>query len=116
MKHILWVSRHPPTEEQIKELGNVLGEPNLVFTRHDKSVERHEELVELYKRGKYDDMVVTLPIELIGKLCRQGIRPIRAVHEMVGCDSITSLRIYKFLRFERIHAVTIKRERLKGGK
>jgi hypothetical protein len=35
---------------------------------------------------------------------------------MIGCDNVTNLRIYKFLRFERIHAVTIKRERLKGGK
>lgn len=116
MKHILWVSRHPPTPEQIEELGTIMSDPNLVFTRHDKSVEKHEELLEIYTRGKFDDMVVTLPIELIGKLCRAGIRPIRTVHVMTGYENGTNMRLYKFLRFERIHAVTVKREPLKGRK
>jgi hypothetical protein len=111
MKHILWISRHPPNVQLMEDLANVLGD-KIVITRHTASVFHHEELVEMYRSYPFDDIVVTLPIELIGKLCAAKIYPIRAVHSVIEDDPDTGARKYKFLRFERIHSVLVKKERL----
>jgi len=87
----------------------------VIVTRHDKSVENYKELIEEYTHGKFDDMVVTLPIELIGKICKAGILPIRAVHRMTGYEPATNLRIYEFMYFERIYSVSVSRKRMQGA-
>ena len=112
MKHILWVSRHAPTHEQLTLLSKILKDEMIIVTRHEKSVNEHEELVQKYRSEQFDDIVVTLPIDMIGKLCTAKIHPIRAVHKMTGCEPGTNMRTYKFLGFERIHSVSVQKERL----
>lgn len=111
MKHILWVSRHPPTTELLTKLSEIFDD-QIVVTRHDNPIDAHEDLVKLYRKGGYDDLVVTLPMEMIGRICAAGIYPIKAVHMADGFNPDTKVRQYKFLRFERIFSVTIEKERL----
>ena len=112
MKHILWVSRHAPTPEQTEALSKILGDPTIIITRHENNVLKHEDLIDEFRMGRYDDLVTTLPTEMLGKLCSAGIHPIKAVHEVSGCKPGTNIRTYRFLRFERIHSVKVKKERL----
>ncbi len=111
MKHILWVSRHPPTPELMTKLSGIVGD-EIIITRHEKSIDTHEDLVKKYREGGYDDIVVTLPLEMIGRICAAGVSPIKAVHKMSGCDPNNNMRTYEFLRFERIFSVSVEKERL----
>jgi len=114
MKHILWVSRHTPTPEQMTYLSKILEDDNIIIARHSHTVVRHKDLIKEYRTGKYDDLVVTLPTEMIGRICAAGIYPIRAVHEMIGCDPGSNMRNYRFLRFERVYSVTVESKYLSG--
>ncbi len=115
MKHILWVSRHSPTIEQTNLLSQIFDD-KIVITQHGKSVENYQELIKEYEDGNFDDMVVTLPIDVIGWICKAGIQPIKAVHKMTGYEPATNFRKYEFMYFERIQSVSIVRKRLRGVK
>lgn len=114
MKHILWVSRHAPTPEQMAQLTRILKDSDIIVARYFDNIVRDTTLVKKYRSGKYDDLVVTLPTEMIGRLCTLGIHPIRAVHEMTGVDPDTNMRQYRFLRFERVKSVKVKTEQFPG--
>ena len=114
MKRILWVSRHAPTEEQTSELSRILNDTTIVITRYENTVKKAEEIVQKFKNGHFDDIVVVLPTKMIGRLCTEGIHPIEAVHEVTSVSS-TGTRTFKFIRFDRIYSVKIKKSRLTGN-
>ncbi len=112
MKHILWISRHAPTFAQVAELSKIL-QDTLILTRYDKSVDSYEEALEIYDDGHFDDLVVTLPLDMIGRMCNCGVCPIRSVHALIGVDPDNNLRTYRFLRYERIRSVVIDKQILR---
>ena len=111
MKRILWVSRHPPTPEHSEYLEHHFKDEIFIDT-WNKGDSNTREVINRYRKGNYDDLVLVLPMELIGKICKAGIHPIRPVYKVVSLEN-ENVRNYTFLRFERIRSVTVERETLR---
>jgi hypothetical protein len=111
MKTILWISRHYPNPDEHTLLEEIFGEKVTILQQNLQFI-HIESLVKEIRKANYDDIVVNLPLEIIGKLCQKKIYPIQPVYKVVSITEDRQ-RIYKFLRFERIHKVIIKKETLK---
>ena len=108
-KKILWLSRHNPLPSQISELKRIFGEDTIVI-QDPNPFSNAEEIVERFKSGGYDEMVVVAPLTVIKKLTELGIKPLWA--EMKLCpkeeaETCVSGRYYKFVKFKRIMDVKI---------
>lgn len=112
-----WLSRHEPTEIQIRQLvDHFFGSSGLTemdaasLLKIDvisQSFNNVKEIINVVKG--YDDVVAVLPINLISDLTKSGIKPIRAVmRRNISCSDVTFEHDY----FERIIEVKIVSERL----
>lgn len=77
MKRILWISRHPPQETQIKDLELAFGLVEIV--EHAETIKNAKEIQELMAKEDCNDVVAVLPLNLLSDLVKMGIRPIRAI-------------------------------------
>jgi len=123
MTTILWLSRHPPLPKQIAELDRIFwnpddGNPSIVI--HRGPVRDAEHVLNLLSETKADEVVAVLPLTIIQRLTRIGVRPIWAEMELVGdpakADYVDpgSKRAYRFKEFRRIKSVRIEFEPLRG--
>ncbi len=108
MRKILWVSRHTPTNVQLKELQYVFGN-DLVVVQENQIIKNVGALINRYKQEEYDAMVVVLPVEMIQTLVENGIQPIKAVRYREKDDSGYTFTHH---HFERITNVIIASEPL----
>jgi hypothetical protein len=74
---LLWLSRHPPTEQQIGELRRF--NTTIEIKQIAKSFNNAKEIVDLVVSEKADTIVAVLPVNLLADLVKFNIHPIRAV-------------------------------------
>jgi hypothetical protein len=76
-RNVLWLSRHEPTEPQIKELKRILGNVNI--NHISATVKDVDDVLSLMREHHIDELVAVLPLSLIADLTRKGVQPLRAV-------------------------------------
>jgi hypothetical protein len=129
---ILWLSRHPPTEDQKEELSSVCclhqkdtGESkNIIICENcgthvsEETPVKHEikqisqsfnsadEIAALMKEEKADAIVAVLPLPLIADLCDLDITPIRAM--MSRKMNEQGEAVFKHICFEVVEEVMVK--------
>jgi len=107
---ILWLSRHPPLNSQIKELKRIFGDIDLTIDPKPFSDAR-----DIAKRAKdYDEIVVVAPLSVIRQLITLSIKPLWAEMERVDSNGEVYVngRHYNFIRFRRIVDIKIVYEDL----
>ena len=113
MKRILWLSRHDPLPSQIAELQRIFGAVEI--TKDPNPFDSAEDIVQRFRKGGYDEMVVVAPLTVIAKLCELGIRPLYAEMKQVPREEAeveASGRYYRFVKFKRIVGVKVEFEEL----
>ena len=82
-KRILWISRHQPESGQWKALRRTFG--NNVEVRQDRRpFSDASDILDRFREGRYDDLVVVAPISVKMELAEQGQEPIEAVIDEKG--------------------------------
>lgn len=105
-KRILWVSRHSPLPNQLKELDRIFKDYEVV--QYNGFIRDAKHVVELMKSYKADEVVTILPMTIIYHLLKEeGIEPIFPEMERVTGDDYDYVdpgtgKRYKFKRFVRI--------------
>ena len=114
VKKILWLSRHFPLPSQIKELNRIFGETVDVTVDPDP-FSNAEDIVNRFKIGNFDDIVVVAPLSVIQRLTELGIKPLWAEMKRVSkeeAETEVSGRYYRFIKFKRIKGIKIEFEEL----
>jgi len=117
MKRIYWVSRHNPHSSQVEALSKLFF-CNVSIFRHDKPFRDAEEIIERFKDGNFDDLVVVAPLSVLDRLCQLGVKPLWAKCEVcLPADSQwgTFGRLYKFIEFRRIEKLELQTSDAKPG-
>ena len=114
---VLWMSRHQPLQAQIDELKRVLGDCEVV--QDPNPFEDASDIIERFKGGGYDEIVIVAPLSVIAKLTEAGVRPLWAEMETIDekdfneYDSVkVGGRVYRFKEFKRIRRVQLEFEPL----
>jgi hypothetical protein len=81
VKKILWMSRHPWLKSQEEELKRIFGD--IKIEQISMPFMSAEKVVEIYKKGGYDEMVIVAPLSVIAKITEMGIKPLWADMEIV---------------------------------
>jgi hypothetical protein len=113
MKKILWMSRHPWLKSQEEELKRIFGEVKI--KQIPTPFMSAEKVVEIYKKGGYDEMVIVAPLSVIAKITEMGIKPLWAEMEIVSkkeAEVEAAGRYYRFVKFRRIKKVKMEFEDL----
>ncbi len=113
---ILWVSQHRPLPIQLATLRAFCGE-RVVIDRLSRQIKNAEEIVDEYRHGRYDDLVVVAPYSVIARLIDLGVRPLWADMREVDpqsleADLVYHNRGYRFVRFRRIKMVRLEFDEL----
>lgn len=77
-KPVLWVSRHPCTNAQISELTRSLGYP-VAIHQVSMTIRDAQQILDLMRDMNAAEVVVNLPLHMVGELCHRGVQPIRSV-------------------------------------
>jgi NAD(P)H-flavin reductase len=67
-----------------------------------------KDIVDRFKRGKYDDLVIVAPMSMVSKLTELGLRPLWAKMQRVKrqyAECCNNGRHYAFVEFKRIKAL-----------
>jgi hypothetical protein len=108
MTRILWLSRHKPEEEQIKELREKLGYIEII--QKSVTVSSIDEIKQLMEEVQAQEMVVVLPPNLLAELTnpKHGLpKPIRAVmNRIVHENGEVEFKHSHFERVERVEIIT----------
>jgi len=113
MKKVLWMSRHSWLKSQEAELRRIFGEVKL--EQISTPFMSAEKVVEIYKKGGYDEMVIVAPLSVIAKITEMGIKPLWAEMEIVPKEEAeveAAGRYYRFKGFKRIKKVKMEFEDL----
>ena len=103
-KRLLWISRHAPTKDQIKELQTVFGQ-RVEIMRVSTMIRRGNEVVKMMREKNCDEVVVVLPLQIQEQMMVEGVNPIRAVmREKNG--------ILEHQYFERVDKIEVHSHRL----
>ncbi len=108
--NILWVSRHPPKDEQKIELEEVFG--HVHFIQISKTIKDGWEVTDLKEKYETEEVVAVLPIQIMAQLTRMGIEPIRAIMDRNVKENGDVEFVHE--RFERIEKVEIITSSLLG--
>jgi len=100
---VLWLSRHEPQEEQIKELEKVFG--GIEIVQVSKTVSGAMEVLKLMQENETDELVAVLPISLIAELTEKGVHPLRAVMKRELNEEGEAIFTHEY--FERVMRVDI---------
>lgn len=109
-KRVLWLSRHAPTKEQVKELEKILGICEIIQV--SKTVNNGKEVKQLMAENKCKELVAVLPLNILQQVISQGIQPIRAVMQRELKEN-GEAKFY-FQHFERVLEITVKTKKLGG--
>lgn len=117
---VLWVSRHEPLESQLKELQRLFG-ADVQVDRHTKAYANAAEVVRVYRRGFYDEMVLIAPLSVCKVIATFGIKPLYSDMEQIEkgdprieltvnntrekLEKVT--RYYRFVKFKRMERIEI---------
>lgn len=97
---VAWVTRHRCDAAQLAALQDLYG-PEVEVVRYTNELRGPQDLADVLKRIKAIDCVLVAPLSVFDGLCRQGIRPLRAVMDgsrFVELRRVTGLE----LRFEAV--------------
>lgn len=109
MKRILWVSKHPVLNSQLKALEEYFND-KVVVDMDPAPFDSAETIITRFRQGKYDDIVVVAPLSVISKMCETGVKPLWAEMEEVSpeqAETVVKGRFYRFKRFRRIKEVRV---------
>ena len=95
---ILWVSRHKVLSSQKRELRSIYSD-DVDIRVYSKVFKDVKEIVNYYKRNKFDDIVIVAPLSVIKKMCELGIKPLWA-----------EMHKGRFIKFKRITDIKIEYE------
>jgi len=114
MKRILWMSRHIPGSSQIEGLRKMFGE-DVVVVQEPRPFDDARQIVQRFRSGGFDDMVVVAPLSVIAVLCQEGIRPLWSEAAEENDPKKIEFRGargqgYRFVRFRRIVRVALEFE------
>lgn len=103
---ILWLSEHPPTQEQETELYRIFGPvPEAVQTCPViQASSEVRNLMHLLGCQTVVDVDAVLPLHVVADLTRMGVKPIRAV--MVRKDD--AICFSHFERIERVDVISVR--------
>lgn len=105
MVRILWLSRHNPKDEQVKELTEKFGGVEII--QKSVTVSSANEIKELMEEVQAQEMVVVLPTNLLAELTNLGFQPIRAVmNRIVHENGEVEFTHSHFERVERVEIIT----------
>jgi len=121
MKKILWHSEHQPIQIQVDELKKIFGEIEIIQPKIRPTNQRGylsaEKIVEEFKLGGYDEIVMVAPLSVIEKVIELGVRPLKARVKQLpspfGADFEWRGRYFKFLGIERVLRIEVVTELLK---
>jgi len=102
-RRVLWLARHEPQEEQIKELEKVFG--GIEIVQVSKTVSGAMEVLKLMQENETDELVAVLPIGLIAELTEKGVHPLRAVMKRELNEEGEAIFTHEY--FERVMRVDI---------
>jgi len=114
---ILWVSRHKALEVQKKDLVSVFGEIEIKY--YENAFDNAEEIVNYFRKNKFDEMVIVAPLSVISKVVELGIKPLYAKMDLIkegDYDVENKGRKYKFDKFMRINNIFIDFKNLRRKK
>lgn len=113
MKRVLWLSRHEPTPSQVGALKRLFG-MDVLITPDPLPFSSAEEIVNRYRKGGYDDLVVVAPLSVLGRLVDLGVYPLwaemQALPNKDGAEVGVNGRYYRFLRFRRVKRLVLELE------
>lgn len=113
MKRVLWVSRHDPHPVQLSALPQYLAdEVKLTKLPGFRSA---EDIVQTYREGGFDDMVIVAPLSVIARVVDFGIRPLWSESVEEADPAKAHYRggggkWFRFVRFRRIKALHLEFE------
>ena len=111
MTKILWVSRHPILEVEVRWLEDRFGE---IKIDQISSFGPAEELIEKFKKGGYDEILVIAPLTVIRKICEAGIHPLWIQAEEASdsneADFTYRGKHYRFVEIRRIRGIKVELE------
>jgi hypothetical protein len=99
---ILWISRHVPLAKQIKELGRLFGE--IEITLDYKRYTDAKKIMQRFKEGNFDDIVLVAPRRISRDLSFMEIFPLSAEMrraEQEESDICINGLFFKFVGFKR---------------
>jgi hypothetical protein len=111
---ILWVSQHTPILRQLEALKRLFGE-DVIVQQDPRPFSSAEEIVQRYRSGGYDEMVIVAPESVVRRIVDLGIKPLRAEMDQVliqEAEVVARGRGYRFNRFRRIVGYRIDYEEL----
>ncbi len=97
-KRILWLSQHRLLEVQEAALRERFGK-DVVIETDSRPFDDAADIVQRFREGKYDEIVVVAPISVLQKLLELGVQPFRSI-----------MKDKKFQRFRRMTEISIKYE------
>ena len=74
-KRVLMISRHYPSYQQFEIIKKECGDDCLI-TLEGQRFEDASEIMRWYKQGKYDEIALVAPREILANLVANGLRPI----------------------------------------
>jgi len=111
MTKILWVSRHPILRKAVRWLEERFGE---IQIDQIPSFGPAEELIEKFKKGGYDEMLIIAPLTVIKIICEAGIHPLWIQTEEVATPNEADFtyrgKHYRFVEIRRIKGIRIEFE------
>jgi len=99
---------------QIRELQRIFGD-GVEVVQDPNPFSGAQEIVERFRKGGYDEMVVVAPLSVLQRLTEMGVKPLWAEMKQVPVEEaevVASGRGYRFVRFRRIKAVRVEFEEL----
>jgi hypothetical protein len=114
MKKILWMSRHAPHARQVEALEAMFG-PDVQVVQDPNSFDTADVIVQRFKRGGFDDLVVVAPLSVLDQLCQRGLKPLWSESVEESEKSKMDYRGargqgYRFVRFRRVKRVAVEFE------
>lgn len=111
---ILWQSQHAPLQKQLDALLHHFGDVEV--HQDENPFSNAEQVLQRFKKGGYQEMVIVAPLSVIAKLCELGLRPLYAIMDQVvhrsEADLVYHGRLYRFNRFVRVKAVKMETEEI----
>lgn len=114
MKQILWMSRHQPHPRQRQALRDMHG-LDVFIVQEPMPFDDARQIVQRYREGRYDDMVIVAPLSVIAIVCQEGVKPLWS--ESVEENDPAKIDFhgargqgFRFVRFRRIKHVALEFE------
>jgi hypothetical protein len=107
---VLWISKHAPLPIQTERLCQVYG--NEVLCDH-KDIGNAQEIAQVFREGRYTDLVCVVPGSILDRICRTDLRPLHAEMTTVfqqgrRPDLVFGGKNWWFEKFVRVNAFELQ--------